>query len=468
MRKLVCLLLTMMMILPLGVASGETTDLAFLMQQKAEEELASVQSEATGWEADILSQAVITDVTVGDDGETATATVTVPTLAAGVDSQTENTDDSAYLLQVISGTDTATYKLTATIKENTEGTTTFKWSGSENASKLLSGAKKLAATARKSYQTKEIRTALEGVLLPKATELPKKQPETAPTLDILTDYGTAVADTLGVSAECAARRLAPLMMLMKISKAEAGDNATQLVLTLSIGKWESMLSDAEEATKINMQSMLGVPEFSRDDVNRVLCEALAEAFLPYAYSSKTPTTKKITVDLAAVAKDGPTMAAELMDFFREYMTAVEASVDRLMEYAATLPYYPEIDLIDTGVLTGASDEEGSRVIFDTKNSDNHAYVLVERNGEQVLSGFIHQGVRLQVKLQPGTYRVYFTLGTEWYGERYFFGKDAQCGYFDLTVGTEDNTRVHLTDSDDGNLQITSMTWDELRSEAGVW
>ncbi len=467
MRKLFCLLLTLM-ILPLGNALGEDADVTSLMQQKAEEEIANLQTEATGWAADILSQAVITEVTAGEDGKTATAAVTIPTLEAGVDSETENTDDAAYLLQAVTGNETAEYKLTATIKENADGTMTFKWSGSENPSKLRAGTKTLAAAARRSYQTKEIRTALEGVLLPKAAELPKRQPETVPALETLTDYGTAVADTLGVSADCAARRLAPLMLLMKITKSEAGDQATQLKLTMSIGKWESMLSDAEEATRTNMLSMLGVPEFSRDDVDRVLCEAMAEAFLPYAYSSKTPTTRKITVDVAAVAKDGPAMATELMSFFGEYMTAVDASVDRLMEYASTLPYYPEIDLIDTCVLTGASDEEGSRVIFDTKNSDNHAYVLVERNGEQVLSGFIHQGVRLQVKLQPGVYRVYFTIGTEWYGERYFFGKDASCGYFDVTIGTEDNTRIHLTDSDDGDLQIIGVTWDELRSEAGVW
>lgn len=469
MQKLICLMLTLVTLCTvLGGAYAESMDQQSLMLEKVEESLASLQTEATGWAASILSQAVIAGITVSEDGQSATATVTVPTLLAGVDNKTEAADASAYLLQAVSNTATADYRLTASIKENAEGTVVFKWSGSESPNKLLSGVKKRASAAKSSYQIKGIRTALAEVLLPKAAEMPKKKPETVPALTALTDYGTAVADKLQVSADSSARRLAPLLMLMKITKAEAGDEAIQLNLTMTVGNWQAMLSDAEETAKTNMQSMLGVPEFSRDDVDRVLCEALAETFLPYAYDSKKPTTMHMTIDLAAVAQDGVTAADGLMDFFGEYMTAVDATVDSLMTYAATLPYYPEIDLIDTDILTGASDAEGSRVIFDTKGSDNHAYVLVERNGEQVLSGFIHQGVRLQVTLQPGSYRVYFTTGSDWYGERYFFGKDALCGYFDLTVGTEDNTRIHLTNSDGGTLPITSITWDQLRSEAGVW
>ena len=469
MRKLICLMLTLATLcMAFGGAYAESMDQQSLMLEKVEESLASVQAEATGWAASILSQAVIAGVTVAEDGKSATATVTVPTLVAGVDNKTGDMDASAYLAQAVSNTATADYQLTASIKENAEGTVVFKWSGSESPSKLLSGVKKRAAAAKSSYQIKGIRTALGEVLLPKAADLPKKKPETAPTLNALTDYGTAVAGKLQVSADSAARRLAPLLMLMKITKAEAGDEAIQLDLTVTVGNWKAMLSDAEETARTNMQSMLGVPEFTRDDVDRVLCEALAETFLSYAYDSKKPTTMHMTVDLTAVAQGGVASADALMDFFGEYMTAVDASVDSLMTYAATLPYYPQIDLIDTGILTGASDEVGSRVIFDTKGSENHAYVLVERNGEQVLSGFIHQGVRLQVTLQPGSYRVYFTTGSDWYGERYFFGKDASCGYFDVTVGTDDNTRIHLTNSDGGTLQITSITWDELRSEAGVW
>ncbi len=469
MRKLICLILTLATLCAaFGGVYAESMDQQSLMLEKVEESLASIQAEATGWAASILSQAVIAGITVAEDGQSATATVTIPTLTAGVDSKTEVTDAAAYLMQAVSGTGTADYQLTASIKQNAEGTVVFKWSGSESPSKLLSGAKKRAAAARSSYQIKGIRTALEEVLLPKAAEMPKKKPETVPTMNALTDYGTTVAGKLEVSADSAARRLAPLLMLMKITKAEAGDEAIQLNLTMTVGNWKAMLADAEETTRTNMQSMLGVPDFTRDDVDRVLCEAMAETFLSYAYDSKKPTTMHMTVDLAAVAREGAAAADDLMDFFGIYMTAVDATVDSLMTYASTLPYYPQIDLIDTGILTGASDENGSRVFFDTKGSDQHAYVLVERNGEQVLSGFIHQGVRLQVTLQPGSYRVYFTTGSDWYGERYFFGKDAPCGYFDVTVGTDDNTRIHLTDSDDGTLQITGITWDQLRSEAGVW
>ena len=468
MRKLLALLLTLCMILCALPAVAEETDVTAMMRQKAEEAVAELQSKATGWAAGILEGAQVTDVRVSESGKSVTATVTLPTFSAGVDQKTPVTEPAAYMQQAVASGKTAERKLTAAVNADADGSVSLKWSGDENPTKLLSSAKKLAAAARSSFNIRGVKTALEEMLLPKAADLPKKKPQEAPALCELTDYCAQAAQTLRVSESSAARRLTPLMLLMSIAKAEAGDEAMTLNVSIRVGEWEKMLEDAEAQAKTAMEDMLGAPDFSRDDLDRVLGEQLAAAFLPYAYSTKTPSVLRMTVDLNALASDGPASATALMDFFREYMQAADEAVDRLAAYAATLPYYPDVPLIDTTLLTGASDAEGSRVIFDTKGTQLHGYVLVERNGVKVLSGFIHQGVRLQTRLTPGSYRVYFTVGETWYGERYFFGADARCGYFDCTVGTQDNTWVHLNVTEDGETAVTDVTWDELRREAGVW
>ena len=68
MRKLICLMLTLATLCAaFGGAYAESMDQQSLMLEKVEESLASVQAEATGWAASILSQAVIAGITVAED-----------------------------------------------------------------------------------------------------------------------------------------------------------------------------------------------------------------------------------------------------------------------------------------------------------------------------------------------------------------------------------------------------------------
>lgn len=468
MRKIVAALAALLLLACVWGAGAQEADVAAMMRTMAEEAIGLLRQDATGWTADILAQAQVTDVAVKEDGSSATATVTLPRLKCGVTSKRKMDDAQAYLADALTWGETVERSLTAKVVYGEDGSVTFKWSGDENPTKLLSSVKKLAAADKSTYNLSGLRTALNARLLSAAVELPKRQPETVPDVPVLSDYGAEVAQALGVSASSAANRLTPLMLLMEITKVDVSASLESTVLTVRVKDWHGMLADAEAQAMERMRDMLGVPEISREELDQVLCDQLRETFLTYVYTKSGIATEKLTVSLPAVAHGGPADAEGLMDYFRAYMAEVDAALDRLMAYAATLPYYPEIPLIDTAVLTGASDETGSRVAFDLGGDTvNHAYVLVERGGGQVLSGFIHQGVRLSVRLAPGDYRVYFSIGPQWFGEKYFFGDQARCGYFDLTVGEDANTRVHLDATADGSLAITDLTWDDLRRQAGV-
>ena len=239
MRKLLALLLTLCMILCALPAVAEETDVTAMMRQKAEEAVAELQSKATGWAAGILEGAQVTDVRVSESGKSVTATVTLPTFSAGVDQKTPVTDPAAYMQQAVASGKTAERKLTAAVNADADGSVSLKWSGDENPTKLLSSAKKLAAAARSSFNIRGVKTALEEMMLPKAADLPKKKPQEAPALRELTDYCAQAAQTLRVSESSAARRLTPLMLLMSIAKAEAGEEAMTLNVSIRVGEWEN-------------------------------------------------------------------------------------------------------------------------------------------------------------------------------------------------------------------------------------
>lgn len=469
MRKIVAALLALLLLACAWGACAQETDVATLMRTTAEEAIALLRQDAEGWTAEILARAQITAVTVKEDGSAATATVTLPRLKCGVTSKRKLDGDApAYIAEALTWSETTERSLTAKVIRGEDGTVTLKWSGDENPTKLLSSVKKLAAADKGTYNLSGLRAALNERLLPAAVELPKRQPEEVPDVPALTEYGAEVAQALGVSEASAAGRLTPLMLLMEITKVDVSASLDEAVLSVRVKDWRGMLADAEEQAREALEDMLGAPEMTREELDRVLCDQLKVTFLPHVYTKSGIKTEKLTVSLPAVAQGGPADAVGLMEFFRAYFAEADAAVDRLAAHAATLPYYPEIPLIDTAVLSGASDEGGSRVAFDLGDDGvNHAYVLVERGGAPVLAGFIHQGVRLSVRLAPGDYRVYFSVGPQWFGEKYFFGDQARCGYFDLTVGEEPNTRVHLDATADGPLVITDITWDDLRRQAGV-
>lgn len=470
MRKILAALMALLLLaMPLAACAQE--DATALMREQVEEAIAALQADATNWTAAVLAHAQITDVAMNEKGTAVTATVTLPRLKCGVTSKDKLEDAAAFLNAAIAPylapTDTVAYTISAKVSRAEDGSVTLKW-GSDSPSKLNASAKKLASAAKSTYNLTRLRQALEQVLLPRAVTLPKTKPETPPAFTPLADYGAAVAPALGVTAECAARRLTPLLLLMDTTRMDVSTSLEAATLSVRVKDWKSMLASAEEQAMTAMQSMLGAPELTAEEIDRVLCEQMAQTYVKSVYTKSGITNEKLTLSLVDVAQQGPSGAAGLMDFFRDYMAQVEGSVDRLLAYAKTLPYYPAIPLIDTCVLTGAPDAEGCRVTFDLgADTVNHAYVLVEREGEQVLSGFVHQGVRLAVRLQPGAYRVYFSVGPEWYGENYFFGAEARCGCFDLTIGSEANARVHLSAQEDAALTITDISWDDLRQEAGV-
>ena len=467
---LAALMALLLAVMPLAACAQEA-DVTALMRAQVEEAIAALQADAANWTAAILAHAQITDVALNEKGTTVTATVTLPRLKCGVTSKDKVEDPAAFLSAAVAPylvpSDTVTYTISAKVSEGEDGAVTLRW-GSDSPTKLNASAKKLATAAKSTYSFTKLRQALEQVLLPRAITLPKTKPDEAPAFTPLADYGAAVATALGVTPECAARRLTPLMFLTETTKMDVSASLEAVVLTVRAKDWQTMLASAEAQAMTTLESMLGAPELTADELDRVLCDQMAQTFVDSVYTKSGITTEKLTLSLVDVAQQGPAGASGLMDFFRGYMAQVDDSVDRLLAYARTLPYYPEIPLIDTCVLTGASDTAGSRVTFDLgEDTVNHAYILVERAGQQVLSGFVHQGVRLAVRLTPGTYRVYFSVGPEWYGENYFFGAEARSGCFDITIGDEANTRVHLSAQEDAALTITDISWDDLRQEAGV-
>ena len=174
------------------------------------------------------------------------------------------------------------------------------------------------------------------------------------------------------------------------------------------------------------------------------------------------TETKVTVDLLSSVSEGVGSAKKLMDELAAYSAQVDAHVDSLMAYAATLDDYPTVELMDTSILEGSGQEGGAQVFVDTGKSDNHGYVCVRQQGRVVAKGFIHAGVRLWLPLAPGLYEVYCSYGPIWYGERYIFGKEAFCGMLMLEVPKDGNLRLSLQDGGEGQA-VTPLTYEAFCS-----
>lgn len=468
MRKIIALLLLLSMLLGLAPAQAEEDADAALVRQAAEEAVAELLNEDIGgWTQLILAHAQVTDVVL--QKKTYKATVVVPTLKSGASG---SVNDGAYeylrraFTPYLTFEPTTELQLSATIKEAEDGTKTVKW-GSNSPKNLLNKVKNLASKAKQSYTTNNVRVALDKYLLPAAASMPKSKPkQTIPEVGTLPEYTSAVAAELGISEAQAAQRLPALMMLMNITRFTADDTLDAGLVTVTVKDWKTMLQNAANYAKEAMNTMVGVPEMSRLEIEGILCSYLPQALVDVYYTQKGQTTEKLTIDLASAVDEGVQAADGLMDYFRTYNSEVERYTNVLGLYAATLSYYPRVELIDTCILSGADVEGGTSVSFDMGESKvNHGYVCIKKGNATVLEGFIHNGVRLMVRLEPGDYQVYCSLGPEWFGETYLFGRDGYFGMFDLTVERGSKAMIHMEDVD-GNLPVNDMTEAEFRAVIG--
>ena len=342
-----------------------------------------------------------------------------------------------------------------------DGEITTQWSGVSNPRKLENSLASLSGTAKKSYNNKNTRAAIAAYLLPQAAQMPSREPDEMPAMASLAEYAAQVGPALGLTAQQAEGRLRCLMMMMDLTAMDTTEPLEATVLTLKVDDWATMLANAETLAQEAMAAAVGVPEMSEAELEAFLWDALPQAMLPLLYDRKGTTEVTLTVDLPAALNQGPQSATALMEYFAAYSAEVDAAMARLTAYAATLPYYPRVAQIPSGVLEGQEEAGGPPVTFDLgSDTENSGYVRVYRDGALVLGGFIRQGVRLTVKLAPGDYTVYYTTGPEWFGSTHLMGRDAVFGSFPLTVPGEDHLTVHMEEGE-GDVPVTPLTQEEF-------
>ena len=464
MRKMIAAVLILLSLLGCaGALAASDEAVSAAMIAKSEEAIAGMREKATGWVKVMLDNLVIERTEVKD--KSVNLYVTVPDLSNALTS--EDAPDADYLTRALAdyiGKSTRVeLKLNATWSEK-NGKITLKWSGNSNPTKLNSSLKNMAGKAKKTYTWKNFTAALEDYLLPKAVTLPKKKPDEAPVIRTNNSYGKLVAKALGTTSTMAGRRLPALMLLMDITKVDTTNPLEQTKLTIKVRDWQSMVKKLEKLAFEELENTVGAPLMDREEMDAVLCARLNEAMLTYAYKTDGRKTHTITVDLTAVVTEGVGAADGLMDIYRDYMKAMDEILDKMIAHAATLPFYPEMELQKGGVISGASHEGGRNVVFTMgEDATNHAAVAVLQDGQTVLTGFCAQLDRLMVQLNPGTYQVYFGKGADWCGLEYLFGEMGQYGMFELTVADEGQTRVKLAETAEGNAAVTAATWEEVRA-----
>lgn len=459
MLRRIMALLIVLCLLGAGAALAEENALLAEAQRQAEDALTELRSDATGWTATMLDNAKI--VGVEQESKTIVVRISVPEMACGVSAKAEAGEDvTAYLAEAfapaLTMTPVAELQMTFT-KTVTDGEEAIKW-GSGTPKAFLNKVKNLAKTAKSGYSRQTMREALERYLLPHTEQMPRKQPEEAPALPALDAYGAQVADRLSLTAEQAASRLPALLMLMELTKVDPDDGLPQTVLTIRVKDWQAMLDAATAAAKEELDVAVGVPDMTRAEIGEILCRCLPDACAE-AYYGKKRTTETMTVDLTAAVGTGVQEAEALMAYFDGYNQAFERCVDTLTAYGATLSDYPKIPLIDSGVLSG--EESGDALLtFDPGESGNHVWVALKQNGQAVLIGFARQGDRLTVRVPASDYEVYYTMGPEWFGERYQFGDQADFGVFGVHATADSRTVIRMDKT--GEQAATALTEEAFR------
>lgn len=463
MRKLCVLLLMLLCVaLCLPCMAEEAEDpMKVEAQEKITQGIADMALEATGWQKIMMENTTIVSCKKGK--EYVTVTVSIPTLKAGVNTKEKVWDDvNAYLEQA--------FAPIGDMEKTTEYAIRVSFTGKGANQKLswkddksLSGYKKkvnsMAASAAGSYTGTQMQSALYRYLFPKAADMPKKKPDAMPAMEPLTAYCNGVCDTLLLTASQSQERLPAMLMLMQLTKVEAKGGLDAAELTVKVKDWQTMLANADASARDALKLMMGVPEMSREEISSVYAQHVWQACNTAYYATKGQQTVSMTVNLTAAVFQGVQAAAPVMEQLRAYNTAFEARLDGLMELAATLDYYPQVPLIDTQILSGAAMETGTRVYFDTSETD-HAFVCILKDGNMLLKGFIHNGTRLMTTLEPGTYEVWCSYGPNWFGEKYAFGKEAFCGVFELEVPADVNMRITL-ENVDGNQAVQQITYEDF-------
>lgn len=468
MRKLLAILLLICLTVCLPAWAEEVEDpLKTEGRTLVEAGIAELAQSQSGWMKTMMEHTEVTSVKKGQ--EYVTVTVTIPTMKCGVGSKEKAGDDvQEYLTRALAPVselqDTQEFAIRISIQGKGENAK-LNW----NTEKSLANYKKkvsgMASTAAKTYGETQIKKAMGGYLLPKAASMPQSKPKTALQMEDISWYCNAVAQSLGLTEMQANARLPYLLMLMQLSKVDASASIHDVALTVKVDDWAIMLENADALAREAMQSMMGVPEMTREEIESIFISQLDQVWMNAYYSEKKAETVEMRVDLPKVVDEGVQTAEQIMDYLRTYSEAVDAAIDSLMAYGATLDYYPQVDLIDTAVLSGESTEDGTRVYFQAGDTE-HGYVCIRHEGETLLKGFVHSGTRLMVTLNPGTYRVYCSYGPTWFGEQYAFGKECFCGVFDLEVPeTEGNVRITLQDQG-GALDVTQLTYDEFAAVIG--
>lgn len=466
MRKLLCALVTLLMVFSCAAAvAASEEDIVAAMIEKTEDTIADMRGKASGWVKVMLDNLLIDRTEIKESS--INLYVTVPDLSNALTSKVEPDDAADYLTRALADyvghKNRVELKLNASFTEK-NGKISLKWSGNSNPTKLSSSLKNMAGSAKKTYAWKNFTKALEDYLLPKTVVLPKQKPKEAPKIPNNGAYGKQVAEALGVTSKMAARRLPALMLLMDITKVDTTKPLEETKVTIKINDWTRMVTKLEKLAFEELEITVGASKMTREEMDAVLCARLNEALLSAAYNTKGRTTKTITVDVPKVVAEGVGSAKELMKIYKDYMKAMDDLLDKLMDKAATLSFYPELDLPRGGIMTGEGHEGGRNVIFTMgDDKENHSILAVKKDDKLLLTGFCAQLDRLMIQLEPGEYQVVFAKGPKWCGEEYLFGEEGQYGSFTLTVADKGQTRVELYAAEGGDAAVTDMPWDDVRA-----
>lgn len=468
MRRLLALLLLLVMALGATARAEEIADpLEVEGMELVAAGIAEMAQGQSGWKQTMMANTTVVSARRGK--EYVTVSVTIPTMKSGVvDKDKVGDDPLGYLTKALAPvcdlTDTREFDIRIPIR-GSGNNAALNWTGERNLANYSKKIGSMGSSAATSFETTKMKQAVEDYLLPKAADMPKRQPEASPAMADLSGYCNAVAGKLGLTEEQANARLPYLLMLMQLNKISADEGMDSLVLNLRVDNWAQMLADADASARVALTSMMGVPEMSRQEIERVLMAQLDQVWMDTYYSTKTAAKVEVRVDLPGCVQHGVQEADELLAYMGEYSAAVETTIDGLMTYAATLDYYPATEIIDTAILSGASAESGTRVYF-VAGEANHGYVCIRKDDATVVTGFIHSGTRLMVTLQPGTYQLYCAYGPTWYGAQYAFGKECFSGVGTLEVPeTDGNVRITLEDNG-GALHVEPLAYDEFAAVIG--
>ncbi len=467
MRKWIALMLAICLALTCLPALALTREeLEADARVKVEAGIALMAKEQSGWAKVMMEHTQVTSV--AKEGAYVVVKVAFPAMKAGVSAGDRHNGDAPGYLQravapALSLTETAAYTIRLSIKGKNDNLT-LSWSDTRSLQGYRKKIGAQASSAAKTFETARVRSAVSDYLLPKAAAYPKQRPETAPAWSGLPEYCVQAAPSLGLTAEQAEGRLPAMLMLLDITQISAKESLAAVTLTLRARNWQGMLETAEAQARQAMDDMMGVPDLTREEIEGILTAQLPAACFDAYYGTQRRhmTETKVTVDLLSSVSEGVGSAKKLMDELAAYSAQVDAHVDSLMAYAATLDDYPTVELMDTSILEGSGQEGGAQVFVDTGKSDNHGYVCVRQQGRVVAKGFIHAGVRLWLPLALGLYEVYCSYGPIWYGERYIFGKEAFCGMLMLEVPKDGNLRLSLQDGGEGQA-VTPLTYEAFCS-----